>query len=230
MKSSDVVARQTRQPAMDQERIPVDAKLMTRNAESASQGVNWRRTRISQTRGAAESQPRAYGRDAVAEFDRRKRFHALLDEALLDSGYTRDMAESRTLHEALDEAMDESDEVQESSSHDSGRRKVSKDRSFARDSGNLSRTDYERDERFRGGSYSTDADADFVAEFLDPQQFACDAQHSLYDVSYAGQLDPAKRGYWSGLIHFLTNAPKGTRVKDLNQTALSTLLQKLNEA
>ena len=87
--------------------------------------------------------------------------------------------------------------------------------------------DYERSERLRRASTSYITDADYVEQFLDPNQFAADAQHSLYDRAYEGQRLPAKRSYWAGLIHLLTNAPDGARVRDLNQTTLSTLLEKI---
>lgn len=205
MKTSDVIARQQtqKQPAMDQARIPVDAALMTRNAVNSGQSVNWKRTHIGSTRGAAESRP--YARDAaIAEHDRRKLYHQILDRALSDAGYARDSYETTSLHHLLDEAMDSEESESESEPEQA------------------------RDGRRSPPSYITDAD--YVEEFLDPKQLCSDAFHSLYDQASEGQRDPARRGYWAGLIHFLSSAPTGSRIKDLNQTALSTLLQKVSEA
>jgi hypothetical protein len=219
MKSSDVV------PSATTSEIPVDEQFMFRNATLCGTGVDWRRSRIGSTRGAAESTPRAYGRDAaVKQHDLRKQCHRALDSILADADYSNE-AESRRMHDAVDELLDE----QESSS--TGRRKVSKDRSFARDAGNLSMADYERSERLRRASTSYITDADHVEQFLNPRQLCIDAVHDLYDASYEGQRDPAKRSFWSGLIHMLSNgAQKGSRIRDLNQAALSALVQKITEA
>jgi hypothetical protein len=213
MKASDVVPR----PARPE--ISVDPGLMTRNAERAGQAVNWMRTHIGSSRGAAESRP--YGKDAaIAEHDRRKRLHKLLDRALSEAGYTQDAAEVRTLHDFLDQAMDgegreeteseieeEPMEDEEERHHDSGRRRASSD--------SRSRT-----------STSYVCDSDFVSRYLPPNLLCVEAENALRDRVVTEQEDNAMRGYWSGLFYFLRSQPEGSRIKDCRQVTLSTLVSK----
>jgi len=53
----------------------VDANVMDRNAKAAASRVNWRKTRITETGGAVESDP-------FRSFDKRARMHDALDRAL----------------------------------------------------------------------------------------------------------------------------------------------------
>jgi len=217
MKSSDVVARQTKQSAMDQKRIPVDAKLTTRNAESASAAVDWRKTTIHKTRGEVESNP-VYGKDALAVYDRRKRLHKLLDRALSAVGYTQDMYEVKSLHDMLDEAMD------------SGELADSEPIEISEDEEKITRSDSGR-RRFSGDSRSASStsyvcDSDFISKFLPPNMLCVEAEHALQDRVFAEQADNAMRGYWSGLFYFLRSQPEGSRIRDCKQVTLSTLVSK----
>jgi hypothetical protein len=204
MKASDVVARQT-----NRERIPVDAALMTRNAKSASMAVDWKRTRIAQTRGDAES---PYGRDDAD--NRRKRFHRLLSRALSEAGYAMDSDETRSLHRLLDEAMDggelndddESESEPEQEQHDdAGIRRASQDSRM-------------------GLCYVTDAD--MISQHLHPNQLCSEAAAAVYDRAHSAQADNSQRSFWTGLVYLLASQPEGARIKDVRQVTLSTLIAK----
>ena len=161
MKSSDVVARHERQPAID---AAATLKLVQQNDTHADVQVDWRRTHIGSTRGAAESAP--YACDAaITAFDHRKKLHKVLDAAMEFVGFTADQREVRALHAMLDEALDGEEkrkkvcsesELASASAADSGsdvehdhcsKARDSGRRCFARDDGNLSLKEYEKQER-----------------------------------------------------------------------------------
>jgi hypothetical protein len=98
--------------------IPLGTKLSDRNAKKVFSGVtDYRATRIIQTQGAAESESRAYGRDAILDkFDRRKKLQRALDQMMSDAGMSE--AEAQPFRDALERELDEDDPEDEEESED----------------------------------------------------------------------------------------------------------------
>jgi hypothetical protein len=119
MKSSDVEREiAQRNGATVVTEIPLGTRLSDRNAKKVFSGVtDYRATRIIQTEGAAESESRAYGRDAVLDkFDRRKKLQRALDQMMSDAGMSE--AEAGPLRDALERELDEDDPEDEEESED----------------------------------------------------------------------------------------------------------------
>lgn len=143
----------------------MESDLMKKNADHAGRAVDWKRTTIRVTPAAA-SQP--YAKDAaIADAARRKRLHTALDRMLSEKNYTTDKA--ARMHALLDRLLDDEEEPQEESESEEeevdddaepegeglamDRRQVAYDaaptghRQFGRWAGNLSRKEYEKQER-----------------------------------------------------------------------------------
>jgi hypothetical protein len=77
----------------------------------------------------------------------------------------------------------------------------------------------------RSSSYATDAE--FISKHLDRNMLCSEAERKLYDRAYEEQVKNPNRSYWCGLLHFLSNQPKGSRIRDIkNKVGLSALINK----
>lgn len=236
MKSSDVVSNQ--------------------NSTRVFRQVDWRATHIVETEGAVA----VYGRDAVAGVSRRKRLHTALDamlckmnrtqddgqrlhaalDKLLDSGEelnSEDPAEtqSRILHEPDLEEDEESEDEEP----------LEDDGEVNEDPNQKTKIPYDKkqvpslDEFQRsldailaldsaGGSRVIAMDSVKDLLLLDPDDVAMDAVQKFpvsYDINKR-----AKVPWFQSLFTWISKYPKGTKVKDLNQNALQTLLRELQTA
>jgi hypothetical protein len=124
-------------------------------------------------------------------------------------------ASHQILHDALDEAISDgafsnSDEEPEDSDSDEEVEEVVKPPK--------SRT-------AKRSSYG--ADAEFVAEYIDPDQFCLNAAQELRDRVYREQAANPQRAFWCGLFYFLNNQKPGVRIRDVqNKACLSMLVGK----
>jgi hypothetical protein len=239
MKSSDVAPLQTN-PA----RNLLAESLCDRNAARIHSHAHWTDTPIAMTQGAAES-TRGYGRDqAISSFDRRKRLHSMLDAALSEAGYESG-TDTEKMHAALDKQLDEeeargpseSEEPEEGEDYnnpdfDKEWSESDEQERQARGEKSLDALVYRVLEKITGAQLTKDSkvsyatDSALISAHLSPEMFAREAAAKVYALAYEKQADNPQRGFWVGLWQFLHDQPKGTRIRDCNQAALSTLLSR----
>ena len=240
MKSSDVV------PMPNTARNFLAESLCDRNASHVHSFPHWSETSINVPLGAAESTPRCFGRDsAIADSSRRKRLHAAMDKMCSDAGLTEE--EGQRFHKSLDAKLDEQEargpegeeEVEEELDEEDPdwRDDMEQERETRGDkaldallyrvlgtlTGDSEKTSRSKDDG-RIVSYATDSD--FISRHLNPNLLCSEAAKQLYGRAWDAQTNSPNRGYWTGLIAFLKNAPKSAKVRDLNQVQLSELIGK----
>jgi len=77
-----------------------------------------------------------------------------------------------------------------------------------------------------GVSYATDADTSYIEKFLPSDSLCSKVAAKIYDNALDERLSTPVRGYWTGLVHFLMDQPKGARIRDCRQTTLAALVSR----
>jgi hypothetical protein len=228
MKSSDVV------PMLNTARNVLAESLCNRNAAHIHSFPHWSDTRINVSLGAAESTPRLFGRDsAIADSSRRKRLHSILDAALSEADY-EEGPETQKMHAHLDRKLDEKEARGPSESEEPEEEEDDfNDPDFdEKGEKSLDALVYRVLEKITGAKPAKDSKVSYVTDsalisaHLSPEMFAREAAAKVYALAYEKQADNPQRGFWVGLWQFLHDQPKGTRIRDCNQAALSTLVGK----
>lgn len=208
-------------------------QLVAANAAKVHRNfVDWRRTRIEVKPGAVE----CFGRDAAMVVTRRTRLHTALDAMLCRMSKTQD--DGVRLHAALDRLLDSNSEAEPEEDEDA--EPAEDDGEENEDPNAKTKIPYDElsldalqrtlDKTFgaddaAGLSRSTVMDA---IKLGNPDD---DASDSIAKLPIGFDINRRAKAPWFGaLFTWINKHPKGTRLRDLNQRTLQSLLHELQTA